>query len=363
MTYDESKHNRDNASGRYAEKRNTVPSGTLKGFDPELPLSALEERDIRVQTIKDELPFGTNVRVDYSTYDPGVDGDGNPLPKLPGPFLVATFRSPATGAEFTSRIDRNGTQHARLETQPGSRPDDLEPHFMDICQSVSEGLAKRKQDAVAAIRFNDEALQKSPTDLATWGPSAEAEFNRILTTPTDEDHQSARDSLRIEVGNAWPHRWEAAMGPKARRTEANIAAYHSELDHIIEQTPALKSRLTTFSHSFAKDRSFARAHKAGVAIHPAAEEYFDEQWGSDKPWGEAGVRDELTRATQLRESFERGAIKPAKIIGTGYRNPKKVAKEYLDSRVADLQQQLDTRGRSNTSLVHNVWRRIKEAEQ
>lgn len=97
-------------------------------------------------------------------------------------------------------------------------------------------------------------------------------------------------------------------------------------------------------------------------MNPMSDAYFEEVWAdTESNHGEVGTRRELNRIREMRAQLERGEIKPSAIVGTGYRNPKQMALEYLDSSEPKAVTALETRGRSHGVLASNALYRERQA--
>lgn len=95
------------------------------------------------------------------------------------------------------------------------------------------------------------------------------------------------------------------------------------------------------------------------------DELFERIWTTNEGgFGEAYYRDDLARLITMRAQLEAKQIPPRRVVGTGYKNPRKVAFEYLDSQIAKAREALATRGRScfvNQSNVRVALREQQEA--
>lgn len=50
----------------------------------------------------------------------------------------------------------------------------------------------------------------------------------------------------------------------------------------------------------------------------------------------AELESELARITQMKSDLDNGLITPRRVVGTGYKNGRKVANDYLNGRIAEL---------------------------
>lgn len=90
-------------------------------------------------------------------------------------------------------------------------------------------------------------------------------------------------------------------------------------------------------------------------------EAFDAAAHFDLIWtAQAGGFDKAHLETRLDEyrvmsaALEAGRITPAKIIGSGYKKPKTLARAWLAQQINELERDLATQGRTNSVNIANV---------
>lgn len=129
-----------------------------------------------------------------------------------------------------------------------------------------------------------------------------------------------------------------------------------ELDAVIEAHPAFLEVEERFAEARARKTAAVRAFKAGIP-HPA-DTWYEKQWTNPEGGihSETGTITELARLQQIKADYRAGIIGPSKIVGTGLKNPHKIAREYLVDREAELNEAILTRGRSYlnapTTVLH-----------
>lgn len=198
-------------------------------------------------------------------------------------------------------------------------------------------------------------------DEADSALSPSMSFGEILTTVTREDLDYAVESRRVTIGNRLGNNWDHLMGT-ARRTEGNITTYNKKLDRIAASEPDHKKEIRTIASQRARQNAFARAYDQGVEIHPVAEAYFEETWTGDGPFGEVATRNKLADYSDLLPRVESGEVSGSKIVGSSYRNPRKVAIDYIKRSIADAERAIETRGRSTDVIVSNAYGRSRDAD-
>lgn len=149
-----------------------------------------------------------------------------------------------------------------------------------------------------------------------------------LLIPTKDDWAHARHIVRAEV------QWrDDAAGLK-----------WNELDAIIEADRELLAYEDDVAARRASTSSAMRAFEAGIA-HPA-DVWYDEQWETPGMYGEEATRAQLASTQRMLEQFNNGELKPSQIVGTGYKNARKVATDYLNDRIQGFEDAIRTNGRS-----------------
>ncbi len=192
-------------------------------------------------------------------------------------------------------------------------------------------------------------------------------FERLRDEPTADDLSDTLESITVDISNAsFPNgenSWDKVMGRGARRTAANVERYQAHLAEVAAIHPGYKARHEEYARANAKARSFERAFEQGIAIHPVAEEYFESVWNDDNAgYGEAGTRRRLQENEEYKVALAAGRMKPSDLVGSGLKNPRKSAEEYLERTERALRRELQTRGRSNSVLASNAHGRVARAE-
>jgi len=104
-----------------------------------------------------------------------------------------------------------------------------------------------------------------------------------------------------------------------------------------------------------------------VVKHPVldpaeCEPLFDAMWkGERMGFSEKQIRDSLASHERDLVLVQAGRIRPHKIIGTGYKQPKKLAIQWLTDQIAECKRDLASRGRTHTVNACNVAYVIRNA--
>ena len=79
------------------------------------------------------------------------------------------------------------------------------------------------------------------------------------------------------------------------------------------------------------------------------DEYREKEWTSKRGLlREAPTRKERLEYIRLLNDFMAGHVKPSVVVGTGYKNPRKVAERWIKQKIKDLIHTIATRGDSET---------------
>ena len=170
-----------------------------------------------------------------------------------------------------------------------------------------------------------------------------------LLTPTAEDRAEAEESQKMYFASRKPFNdWEKRMGKKYR-TEKNVADYHNQVIASLNEHDRFEydELVSKQAARIAQNKYAARAYREGFTLNPDVEAELERRWTM---YGDQ-YEDRLEKAIKMRDDLNAGRINPSKVVGTGYRNPKKMAAEYLDKEIAKHTEMVQTRGRSN----ENVW--------
>lgn len=173
-----------------------------------------------------------------------------------------------------------------------------------------------------------------------------------LETPTDEDYERAYEVVGNHISSSPATSWNAVMG-SIRRTKTTRAMYRDYVREEIQNNPVLKEKLDGTAKFNAHRALPGRAFLAGVD-HPDAEA-FESIWRGERGgFSESMIRKNLNEHKSLLGQLERGEVPPSRIIGSGVRSPKTVAREYLQRQIQEGELALRTRGRSLSVNVGNV---------
>lgn len=185
------------------------------------------------------------------------------------------------------------------------------------------------------------------------GPSSE-QVTEALDVQ-DEDYERAIDKLSIELSND--------QDPRV----AGLTSVEAVRKHMMSHTKDFYQEVSAEAARVSYVSSVARIHALGLP-HPC-DEKMDQDWGNTdvssdgtprNPWSKPYQEHAIREAQSLREQLEAKQITPSKLIGTGYRNPRKLAFEYLDRREAEAKKALETEGRNLVASRFSM-RRLREA--
>ena len=192
--------------------------------------------------------------------------------------------------------------------------------------------------------------------------SVEALFGEPDAAIKGEAHVFAR----IQTANRHSRElsWGTIMGAKARRTTAAMERYWELVDERIAADPDMSAYHRRYQDSvatrMASQRMWARAYDAGLSTDADAE--FEAIW-EGRLYGTSREQVLTERARNLRslELLTAGQITPSSIIGTGYRNPRRSAEEYLRGQIADQDRTIATHGRTvNVAFVPMLRERKRQ---
>jgi hypothetical protein len=170
---------------------------------------------------------------------------------------------------------------------------------------------------------------------------------RALMTPTDNEYQESRLATLIEYTNNTPEAsWKNVMGANSRMTNANEKRYYDAVVERMSDEDRDQFEKNVADHVSRQmiTNMPAKAYENNVPVNQDVDDYFDSQWS--KGTAEKNLDSVVAMQKQLAE----GTITPGKIVGSGYKNPKKVAQRYLDRLEREGRRELATRGRSNSIL-------------
>lgn len=195
---------------------------------------------------------------------------------------------------------------------------------------------------------------------------AQRSFEDISHETTDSDIAAGYATVSTEVSNRnYPngeHSWKNVMGASAKMTDKNEEAYAEHMRGVIDADPELVAKVHRVAEQHAERNAYGRAYEQDAPIHPAAEEYFESVWNDPTHvYGEKKLHEEKQELARLTVGLEEGRVTPAKIIGSGVKNPKKLARQYLQRQTESVNRALETRGRSNGVLSSNANGAVRRA--
>lgn len=89
---------------------------------------------------------------------------------------------------------------------------------------------------------------------------------------------------------------------------------------------------------------------------------FEAIWtGAATGFSESKLRGDLAGDRQALADLHAHRITPRSVVGTGYKNGRKVAVEYLTKRIADGERDVESRGRTNSVNQSNVHCGLRKA--
>lgn len=286
-----------------------------------------------------------------------------------GNFIEKTYLSGADVApEITETYDENwndnGSYFGRKQT--------TERYAM-----LNDAVADYEKFGKVDDEYNDSSDSESPLQGAAWLYHQRNEAKRSLETegrssqmvtamvtstamqkvanrllsPKNDLEEAKRDTIHSFANE---RRWENLMGANKNRTDKNTEEFHKrvEADLTDEEKREYNSKALKRANHLASRRFFARSYKEGnvLPLNYTINKAFEKEW---KETGEKKAHAELAELHKLNESLDNGKITPAKVIGTGYRNPKKMAKTYLTNQIEAQEENIKTRGRSDASVLRN----------
>lgn len=177
----------------------------------------------------------------------------------------------------------------------------------------------------------------------------------VNAKPTEDDAREADYAALTEIANNSYGSWERYMGKKSV-TNNSVREFHNKLRNDLKDNPISQYRglVKAEMTRLAAQRQYARDYETETET-PENKAFFEKAWkskieGQDITYEEKALK-EKREAEELQAKYERGEITPGKIIGGGYKNPKKVAREYLERRVETARKIVETKGRSDVELL------------
>lgn len=229
-------------------------------------------------------------------------------------------------------------------------------HSHDLAAQWTSGTTV--SDLISPARTVDSPEYKQ----ARW--ETDRETFEALSEPADADFQDTLDTITADISNdSFPngeHSWNNVVGRNARRTAANKSRYAEHAARVAGNDPTYREKHKKYAKVNAELKSFGRAYDRGIAIDPRAEAYFESNWNDpESNHGEVGTRRELERIQEMAAGLRAGTVKPSSVVGTGYRNPKAAAEEYLERREREQKRAIHTRGRSHSVIASNALYRAR----
>jgi len=178
-------------------------------------------------------------------------------------------------------------------------------------------------------------------------------FEIVQRTIRPEDLQEARDRVRVDLGNKSEYGWSKLMGSNKNMTQNNIREWHEKLDAVINGDVELQARIFDEAETIAAGKAYGRAYEMKVPTE--LDEFLDKAWaGEINGFSREKVTENYNRHLELKDKLSKGEISPAKIIGSGYKNPKRIAMEWLDSQIKEEARALETKGRNLSVNISNA---------
>lgn len=289
-----------------------------------------------------------------------------------GKCSAVNAKCPFGGAEdhFTSVEAAREQAEAILEAQNGwgsaKRQEDpykLTPQAVDL---INEIAALESNPARRHYGFPEDEMTRSNIEGAIVQKKAELEklmphagFAKLRYSVDDEDRRHAIDVMAVQLGNQPENSWDKVMGPNVRRTKNSIEKYQNYMRNKVRLDPQHKAKVDNLTKMHRDREIFGRAYRQKIELPKQYEDAFEKAWADPKT-GEKKLRQDAHDLKVLRHNFESGFTNASRIVGTGLRNPKKEAAEYLDRRDKEVWGAITTRGRSHFPTVERVQAQAKK---
>lgn len=72
-----------------------------------------------------------------------------------------------------------------------------------------------------------------------------------------------------------------------------------------------------------------------------------------KHWNKAAAVVDLLEYRALLADLKVGKVRPSRIVGTGYKYPRKAAEDWLNSQIKMIEQEIKTDGESSSTMRAN----------
>lgn len=247
-----------------------------------------------------------------------------------------------------------GAEHAESGVAEGLIASTLLRHSTNSGDAFDKGYISKLEELAKLEKSDDKKRRYILADFKAEAKAAKV-TRPINHEPTEEDKNEAYHSVMTELGNNSYGSWERLMG-KRSVTKNSVAEYHDKLHEMVKDNPISphKANIQHEAERLASQRQFARDFESGNES-PSNEAFFEKVWASEVQ-GQGLTHEEVAKrdhedAKELMAKYERGEVTPGKIVGGGYKNPKKVAKEYLERRIAETGKIVETRGRSDLNIL------------
>lgn len=200
--------------------------------------------------------------------------------------------------------------------------------------------------------LNEHIDRNTDSAMRHFPDGTDRETVRSLLTPSDAQYRESRIMNIQSYRNAHSDAsWNNVMGDKTRMTNNNIERYYDAVEKQMDN-----SDRNNHEKAVAADAAYksavdlpARAFENDVPVNPKVDLFFENRWDMKNA---TKNHDDYV---QMREDFEEGKISPRRVVGTGYKNARKVAAVYLDRMNRETARELETAGRSNSVLAHSFY--------
>lgn len=182
----------------------------------------------------------------------------------------------------------------------------------------------------------------------------------LTITPRDrreaiEELSTKEVELNIDSSSS-PNSWKAVMGDR-RKTAKARAEYRNAIAGALASSQGEK--VDELAKEKAQFNAFSRTIEGRETLPEPYQKAFQEIWDGDGYGSKAHTKKALKRTWDLSKKLKDGEIAPSKIVGTGYKDSRKVAEEYLRKEDERLSRDLNTNGTSNAENVRKVLKKAK----
>lgn len=192
------------------------------------------------------------------------------------------------------------------------------------------------------------------------GQGKKPTLEELQQTLTPVDLEYGKRQAKYWLSNQYQYRFRTLMGAKSRMTAKKLAEYDAELEKAIEESEEFQRRVLSYAKQSAARDLFARAYEQGIST--PLDPHFEAIWeGREQGCSKETFESRLAENRKRLEQLAAGTISPTKIVGSGYRNPKKVAREWVENQLRETERALATRGRSDGVNIANAEYRLRES--